>query len=253
MSSVAASLRDHAVRLITGSGPHLAPAAPEPRPPPVYPAEGAAPPRPSWRRLLLRKLRRNLAGGPLHLARKALRFASEEARSRLTFRRGVQLGLGVRLVGHAPSLLNPGGTLVIGDAVVFSAPVIPIRLELRAGAVLRIGEQCFINDGVWLGCTRQLTIGRRVLFGPGVRVIDNDYHGLYLRRTLPPARPITIEDDAWLASGCLVLPGVTIGRGAVVAAGAVVTHDVAPFTVVAGNPAHPVKTLDPARFEAGQG
>ena len=57
--------------------------------------------------------------------------------------------------------------------------------------------------------------------------------------------PVTIEDYVWIASRALILPGVTIGRGAVVAAGAVVFQDVAPYTVVAGNPARAVRRRSP--------
>jgi acetyltransferase-like isoleucine patch superfamily enzyme len=56
-------------------------------------------------------------------------------------------------------------------------------------------------------------------------------------------RPVAICDDAWIAAGATVLRGVTIGNGSVVAAGAVVTDDVPPFTIVAGNPARVVRTL----------
>jgi maltose O-acetyltransferase len=200
-----------------------------------------------------RKVQDNLAQGPALLAWKGLGFASAEVRSRVTFRGAAALGLGVRIVGRSPSIHNPGGTLVIGDSVVFAAPVTPIRLELTQGAVLTIGDECFLNDGIWLGCTERVTIGRRVLIGPGVRCLDNDYHELYRRRILPTPMPITIEDDVWLASGCIVLPGVSVGRGAVVGAGAVVVSDVPPFTLVAGNPARVIRTLDAERFEAGLG
>jgi acetyltransferase-like isoleucine patch superfamily enzyme len=54
-------------------------------------------------------------------------------------------------------------------------------------------------------------------------------------------RPITVEDNVWIATGAMILPGVTIGEGAVVAAGAVVTKDVEPWTVVGGNPARFIK------------
>ena len=57
-------------------------------------------------------------------------------------------------------------------------------------------------------------------------------------------RPVRIEDDAWLAAGSIVMRGVCIGRGAIVGAGSVVTHDVPAFTVVAGNPARVIRTLD---------
>jgi acetyltransferase-like isoleucine patch superfamily enzyme len=202
---------------------------------------------------LTEKVNRALAQGPVHFVRKGLGFVRSELRTRAVFRSSSRLGVGVRIVGLLPSLSNEGGTLVIGDSVMFAAPVTPIRLELRAGAFLGIGDETFLNDGVWLGCTQSIHIGRRVLIGPGVRCLDNDYHGLYRRRVLPPARPITIEDDAWLAANCLILPGVAVGRGAVVAAGSVVVRDVEPYTVVAGNPARPIRILGRDRFEAGQG
>ncbi|MCB1356319.1 MAG: hypothetical protein KDK53_07450 [Maritimibacter sp.] len=58
------------------------------------------------------------------------------------------------------------------------------------------------------------------------------------------ALPITVEDYAWIGAGAIVLPGVTIGTGAVVAAGAVVTRDVAPRSIVAGNPARLLRSVD---------
>jgi maltose O-acetyltransferase len=73
--------------------------------------------------------------------------------------------------------------------------------------------------------------------------MDSDFHGLVERDKPEPPAPIVIEDDVWLAVRCTVLKGVRIGRGAVVAAGAVVVSDVAPWTLVAGVPARPVKTL----------
>lgn len=68
-----------------------------------------------------------------------------------------------------------------------------------------------------------------------------------LRDRAIPGRPVALEDDVWIAANAMVLPGVTVGRGSVVAAGAVVHHDVPGFTVAAGNPARPVR-LDPAKF-----
>jgi acetyltransferase-like isoleucine patch superfamily enzyme len=57
--------------------------------------------------------------------------------------------------------------------------------------------------------------------------------------------PIIIEDHVWISFNVIVFKGVTIGKGAIIAAGSVVTKDVAPFTLMAGNPAKPVKTLIP--------
>jgi acetyltransferase-like isoleucine patch superfamily enzyme len=57
-------------------------------------------------------------------------------------------------------------------------------------------------------------------------------------------RPVSIEDDAWIGAAAIVLRGVTIGRGAVIAAGSVVTSDVPPMTIVAGNPARRIRDVD---------
>ncbi len=58
------------------------------------------------------------------------------------------------------------------------------------------------------------------------------------------AKPVNIGDDVWIGGGATILPGVTVGKGAVVAAAAVVTKDVPPFALVAGNPARVIKKLD---------
>ena len=194
------------------------------------------------------KLDHNLERGLANVVEKSLRFARSELRSRIVFRDATRVGIGVRMLGRSPRLHNDGGTFILGDEVMFDAPITPVYLDVKPNALLRIGDSAYINDGVWFGCTERITIGDRALIGPGVRFFDNPYHGLYERRVRPPSRPITIADDVWIASDAIILPGVTIGDGAIVAAHAVVVADVAAFTVVAGNPARAVRSLDPKRF-----
>lgn len=196
------------------------------------------------------KVDRNLDGGLVRFVAKSVAFVRSEVESRVVFRGATRVGLGVRILGKSPRVNNAGGTLIVGDAVVFDAPITPIYFDLKRNALLRIGDSSYVNDGVWFGCTERITIGDRALIGPGARFFDNPYHGVYERRVPPASRPITIEDDVWIASDAIILPGVTIGRGAIVAAHAVVVADVAAFTVVAGNPARVVRALDPARFDA---
>ncbi len=85
------------------------------------------------------------------------------------------------------------------------------------------------------------------MIGAGALILDSDAHPLdpEQRRKGGPARtaPITIEDDAFIGARAIVLKGVRIGQGAVVAAGAVVAKDVAPRTIVGGNPARPIGTV----------
>lgn len=194
------------------------------------------------------KIANNLNLGWKGFFTKGLRFAHASAASRLLLRDVNARGVGVRVTGLAPKIENRGGWIVLGDDVVFSSPVTATHIAMEPNAFLGIGSETFINDGVWLGCTERITIGQRVLLGPGVRIVDNGYHGVYARRRLPRAEPVAIGDDVWIASDAIILPGVTVGVGAVVGAHAVVTEDVPPWAVVAGNPARVVKTLDPARF-----
>ena len=126
----------------------------------------------------------------------------------------------------------------------------------RSGQI-DIGDHCFIGAGAELWSAAGVRVGHRVFIAHGANVHDTDSHPLSARlRHIQFARPndpaiaevfasiqsdsVTIEDDAWVGFNACVLKGVTIGRGAVVAAGSVVTKDVAPYTVVAGNPAQPV-------------
>jgi len=198
------------------------------------------------------KISNNLHLGIGAFAKKGFDFVTATARSHFVFRDVNQLGVGVRVSGLAPKISNSGGRSFLGDDVIFDSKVTPIYLELTRDGVLRIGEQTYLNDGVWLGCTSAITIGARCLIGPGVRIFDNSYHGLYQRRVLPNARPVKIEDDVWIATNAIILGGVTIGRGAVVGANSVVSHDVAPYTIVAGSPAKPISALDAKIFEASQ-
>ncbi len=105
---------------------------------------------------------------------------------------------------------------------------------------LRIGECCC------LGITRmqsheRIEIGNCVVINDGVRLITGS-HDIHSPTYDHVFSPIIIEDHAWIATDAMILKGVRIGRGAVVAAAAVVTRDVRPFTVVGGNPAREIGT-----------
>jgi acetyltransferase-like isoleucine patch superfamily enzyme len=193
---------------------------------------------------LKRKVARNLHLGWDGFLLKGLGFVRATVASRIHLRAVTSLGLGTRISGRPPVFESPAGTIVLGDDIHLVAPVTAIHIAVAPGGTLTLGDECWVNDGAWFGCTDRVTIGRRVLIGPGVRILDNDYHDQHDRRRVPPGQPVTIEDDVWLATGATILKGVTVGRGAIVGAGAVVHSDVAPFTVVVGNPARCIRTLD---------
>jgi acetyltransferase-like isoleucine patch superfamily enzyme len=122
----------------------------------------------------------------------------------LTLGRGVQLQERSRLVFEGPD-----GRIEIGDETFVNA-----RSEIRARELIRIGARCMLSFDVV--------------------VMDTDHHELV---GSPTTTPTIIGDDVWIGARALVLKGVTIGDGAVVAAGAVVTRDVPPRTLVGGVPA----------------
>jgi acetyltransferase-like isoleucine patch superfamily enzyme len=147
---------------------------------------------------------------------------------------GVTLGDGV-LIGRNVRLRD-AATFTIGSGVV-----------IGDGAILqgRHDGACRIGDGVWIGPQafidgRDLVIADAVGLGPGVRIIGSQHTGLPpdlpVIATELDTQPIRIEAGAEIGTGTIVLPGITIGRGAIIGAGAVVTSDVPARTVAAGVP-----------------
>lgn len=113
------------------------------------------------------------------------------------------------------------------------------------GYNLHVGEGTFANFGLTALDVAEIRIGAHVQIGPHVQLLTPT-HPLdpqARRDGWEGGRPIVIEDNVWLGGGALVMPGVTVGHDAVVGAGAVVTKDVPPRTVVVGNPARVVRSL----------
>lgn len=114
------------------------------------------------------------------------------------------------------------------------------RLDLNGPCrKLSLGEHSFIASNVHLALHDEIKIGQRVVINSGAQLLTAS-HDTHHPNWLSFAKPIVIHDFAWIATNAIILPGVTIGEGAVVGAGAVVSKDVAPYTIVAGNPAQPV-------------
>ena len=129
----------------------------------------------------------------------------------------------------------------VGRGVVIEPP-----FHCDYGSNIVLGERFYANAGcVVLDCA-PVTIGDRVQLGPLVQLLAVSHPLDRSQRAagLEYGEPISIGDDAWLGGGAIVLPGVTIGEGAVVGAGSVVTRDVETETVVAGNPARPLRSSE---------
>lgn len=200
---------------------------------------------------------------------RALKYHARVHPQALLLGRELQVELGHGCKVGARVRVDPGrlGIVKIGERVWIAADVeIQTDSEVQIREDTSVQRRCTIN-----GSTR---LGRGCILAPGVfissgthpfRVIPHLNIREQERRLSSDAlgvdildRPIWIQDDCWLGTNAVVCPGVTIGKGSVVGANAVVTHDVAPYSVVAGSPArvigkrldwHPPSSLDPAREE----
>jgi acetyltransferase-like isoleucine patch superfamily enzyme len=111
---------------------------------------------------------------------------------------------------------------------------------------ITLGSYCIILPGVRLTAATSITAGNNCMFATNCYLTDADWHDHYDRTSAPgKTASIVLGDNVWIGDSALVCKGVTIGDNSIVGAGAVVTRDVPANTVVAGNPARPVKQLDP--------
>ncbi|MBK5230346.1 MAG: acyltransferase [Thermoleophilia bacterium] len=115
---------------------------------------------------------------------------------------------------------------------------------------VKIGDRCYFNRGCYLVAHEKLQIGDGCIFGQRVSIHDQD-HRMAPVETPPGERgydssPVIVEDNVWVGAGATILRGVHIGRGAVVAAGSIVTKDVPAYTLVGGVPAKAIKRIEDA-------
>lgn len=108
---------------------------------------------------------------------------------------------------------------------------------------LTLGDRVDVGEFVHIRANGGVTIGDRVLIAAGAVITSREHPVELPRWGVTADAPVVIGDDVWIGAGAIVLPGVSIGRGSVVAAGAVVTKDVPPDTVVAGVPAREIQRL----------
>ncbi len=127
------------------------------------------------------------------------------------------------------NLFSPGDLTVIGDG----------RIE--------IGEHVGLN-GTTIASRDRISIGDYTMIGPNTFILDHDGHSAWPPRdrwtTTGNTAPVVIEQDVWIGMNCIILKGVTIGCGSIIAAGSVVIKDVEPNSLYAGNPAVKIKSLN---------
>jgi acetyltransferase-like isoleucine patch superfamily enzyme len=114
------------------------------------------------------------------------------------------------------------------------------------GTGLKVGDHSSIGPYGYIGCSGGIEVGDNVIMGPRVSMFaenhNDDLVRLPIREQGVTRETIIIEDDCWIGSGAIILAGVRVGKGSVIAAGSVVTHDIPPFSVAAGSPARVIRS-----------
>lgn len=149
---------------------------------------------------------------------------------------GITLGRGCKIHADASVDASRSPGVTFGDKVTLNRYA---YVQGGNGGV-RLGDRVEINNFSIVNGTGGVDIGADTLVGPGVRIISYQHRfagGATIRSQPVDAKPIRIGSDVWLGANAVILAGVTIGNGAVVAAGAVVREDVPDYAVVAGVPA----------------
>ena len=114
---------------------------------------------------------------------------------------------------------------------------------------IKIGKFCLITPGVRIMSAKSIVIGDACMIAHGAYISDADWHGIYDRaEPVGNSKPVVFEDNVWIGDSAIICKGVTIGKNSIIGAGAVVTKDVPPNSIFAGNPAKLVKTLDDVEF-----
>lgn len=116
------------------------------------------------------------------------------------------------------------------------------------GNRVTFGKNVFINHSAILSSSGGIEFGDNVMVAPGLKIATIN-HDMYDRHVTYTYGKVTVKENAWIGMGVTICPGVTIGKYAVVAAGAVVTKDVPDYAVVGGVPAKVIKMLDPTQMK----
>jgi len=157
--------------------------------------------------------------------------------SRITYAKNITLGRGVYVSASSVLVAGRLGKLFLGNNCVIKTYAI---LNVPYG-LIQIGNDCSINSFCFLGGHGGIKIGNGVRIAPGAKIYAFEH--IHKKTAIPihkqgvEPRGVIIEDDVWIGSNAIITGGVTLGKGSIIAAGAVVTKSVEKYTIVAGVPA----------------
>jgi acetyltransferase-like isoleucine patch superfamily enzyme len=148
----------------------------------------------------------------------------------------------VTVDGRCPPVLVTGGSIKCGR-LFLRCKTIPIEVGASKNGSLVLGERVFINTGATIVANHSIVVGDDCLIGDLVAIFDCDFHPMEPSRPVQFA-PVRLGANVWVGRSAMILPGVTIGDHAVIAAGSVVTGDAPARTLMAGVPARPIRSLE---------
>lgn len=181
----------------------------------------------------------------------------------LRSRDNIRLEGSLILQGKPQIDIRRGARLELGDNVTLRSANVGYHVSLYApvklfadtpGALIRIGRNSRLN-GSCIHAQESVIVGANCLIAANCQICDGNGHALSFPdvqnriHTRGSTRPVVIEDNVWIGTGSVILPGVVIGNGSVIGANSVVIHDIPPMVVAAGNPAVIVKDYTTNRLE----
>lgn len=175
-------------------------------------------------------------------------FHSLDMATKCVIQKNTRFSLSSRILSQ-----NGRASIKIGDNTICMAEL----LTSSVGGKIEIGDWCYVGPNTKIWSFENISIGNRVFISHGVSIFDNNSHSLssserherfvelvtlgeHQIKESVRSRGIRIDDDVWIGFNASILKGVKIGSGSVIGAGAVVTHDVPPFSIMVGNPARNV-------------
>jgi len=142
------------------------------------------------------------------------------------------------------------GKIIFGDGCRIWSHIGTTQISAGPRATIEIGENTFINTGTIITSRKYIKIGKNCQIGNQVIMMDDDFHDVNERESKSGKDNIIIGDNVWVATRAMILKGVSIGDGAVIAAGSVVTKDVPAYTLVGGVPAKFIRAIEKPSIES---
>lgn len=176
----------------------------------------------------------------------------------LRLRKNIVLGKNVKFTKLPLIYLDRNAKLILGNNVVINSDNSRYHLNMhsatkiiidKAGGIIQIGDNSRIH-GTCIHAYKSITIGKNCLIAANSQIIDGNGHLLSFPdvanriNTVDEAKPVVIEDNVWIGANVIVLPGVRIGAGSVIAAGSIVSKNIPPMVIAGGNPAKIIKDMN---------